>query len=246
MSTNRHELHAGKGIGEASRCCLLWGSLWRGRLFVDQLCRRNEVEIPGQGRCFPRHLGTGGSLHDCPAHPLERLFHRKSGGFHQPDQFFGVDAVFSVAIGRSPPRRRGVGDEGTAGGIHAGQAPGCGAERSGKGVVAACIQNDDVHVAPRLLHLGQHQPGVHRLVTHLVLILDLGIHRNQVVGATHLNSVAGIVEQPHSARLELLAEALDRLVHLDKAEIGLFFHLKPEPPKSGRHGPGIIHRVLER
>ena len=63
-------------------------------------------------------------------------------------------------------------------------------------VVAAGVEDDEVPPILGELHLSEHPSRADRLDGDVPLLRDLGIQRDEVVLAVHLNAVTSVVEQP--------------------------------------------------
>ncbi len=77
----------------------------------------------------------------------------------------------------------------------------------------------------------------------------IGGHRHQVIGATDLHAVAGIIEQADIRTLDLIAEALYRIVELRLVEIELGAATddrKAEGTQGICHQPGVVPWIVER
>lgn len=61
-----------------------------------------------------------------------------------------------------------------------------GSERAGEKVVAAGVQHHQINVPSGMLHLGEDETGVKHLAAHLILVVYLGVNRQQIVGYLHL------------------------------------------------------------
>jgi hypothetical protein len=142
---------------------------------------------------------------------LEHLLQRHTRLGHRLYQFAGKHAVGSGGTVLSALTGcRGIGDEGAAGRVHA-RKPALDAARLGQRIVAAGVQDHDIHLVLRRLHGTQHPAGVEGVGIQVGLGLNVGIYRDQIVRTFRLNPMPGVVEQAH--RMLVTADAGAELVH---------------------------------
>jgi hypothetical protein len=121
------------------------------------------------------------------------------------------------------------------------------ARRSGTPARTGCgVEDHQVERVLRAVHLAQHEVGVDRLVLDLVLALDVGIDRDEVVAAAHLHAVAGVVEEADAAGGELVAEGADGAAHPRLAGILEHRHLEARLGERLRDGARIAYGVAQR
>ena len=109
-------------------------------------------------------------------------------------------------------------------------------------IVAAGVEQDDAKL-PRLRDLAEEQIERQRLVDQVALALELRIGRQQVVLASHLHAVAGVVDHRHIGPLRLDAELPQRTAQL--AEIGVvdLVDLEVQPTKRLTDRPRVVDRI---
>ena len=92
---------------------------------------------------------------------------------------------------------------------------------SAERIVAAGVEDDEVELRARALHLAQHQIDIHHLKIDIGLARRVGVDRHQIIRAAHLDAVTGVIEQRDIRSLDLLAEILDGVVDCGLVEIEL-------------------------
>lgn len=147
-----------------------------------------------------------------------------------------------------------LGDAAGAGGVrhvrprrrrHEGQAAREAAEPAEERIVAARVQDDDVHTRPGRLHLRQHALGIERLGRHVTLALDLGVHGHQIVLAVHLQPVARVAEEADAVGAQPLAELGERAAHVAIARVLVGQHLEARTAQALGHRARVQHGVGE-
>ena len=141
------------------------------------------------------------------------------------DQCDRERAVLAVAIGGGRARLRRIGDQRVgAGRLDLGEAV---ADRArghralhglGKRIVAAGVENDEPQLLGRL-DRDQHAVERERLVIDVGVALELGIHRDQIVGAVDLDAVAGIIDHGDIGIAGAVGEVAQRAPRLGRREI---------------------------
>jgi hypothetical protein len=86
-------------------------------------------------------------------------------------------------------------------GIHLGQTAVARSETSFKGIVPAGIEDHDIQMVFRILHLTENTPGIHGLEFNIRFGFNGRINGDEIVSAIDLNPVAGKVEQADTAVL---------------------------------------------
>ena len=111
-----------------------------------------------------------------------------------------------------------------------------------EGIVATGVQQDDAKL-PRLRDLAEKEIQRQRLVDQVALAFELRIGWQQVVLASHLDPVAGVIDHRHIGPLRLDAEFPQRTAQL--AEIGIvdLVNLEVQPAQRLTDRPGVVDRV---
>ena len=205
---------------------------------------REKVKLATQRGRHPRHLAAAGF----PLHPHQHLFEHllqaEARGTHGRQQVLGVGTVAARAVLRDRTRRGGVGNESTHRAIHPRQSPA--AEATGKGVVAAGIENHDIETVAGGLHRPQHGVGVHALVRNFEFLANIHADGNQVILALELDPVARVIEQPDAALLaQLLLEIPQRLTHGLAVGVEPLDDLKAQFAQLRRHVAGIVGGIAQ-
>ncbi len=156
------------GAAPATRASATWtgagaSAAARRSFFRRVRSRRDEVEGFHQRGRIPTASAAPRSTSSTRSRTRWKTSGRsRPGELHRAGERFGKRAVAVIAIDRDFARRRRIGDEGALGlGADLGEALGGRdrAEVAGQRVVAAGIQDHDVHAAVRIGHLLQHQVG---------------------------------------------------------------------------------------
>ena len=159
------------------------------------------------------------------------------------EQLLRIQAVASTAIGSGLARCGCVGNQAAFGRVHLRQSTTDAAKFSLKWVIAAGVQNDDVHRAHRqLVHDGV---DIHGFYAHTGLTGDLGVHGNDVVLAPDLYSVAGVEEQGHGVASQFFTELCNGPVHVFLVRVRFFNDIEAEFAQRGCHVSRIVDRVFE-
>ena len=160
--------------------------------------RRGEVEIPAhQGRLLPGRLLLVGGLQHRLANPLEHQLRRQAGHLHGLRQSQHIGAVVSQTIDRDFPRSGGIGDQAARRRVHPRQAPRRRAGARRERIVAAGVEDHEVHSVFGELHLFENEARADRLDGDFPLLFDVRPERNEVVLAADLNAVTGVEKQTH-------------------------------------------------
>jgi hypothetical protein len=113
-------------------------------------------------------------------------------------------------------------------------------------VVAAGVQDHQVHRVARGIELLHHRGQVERGERDLVLARDVGIDGNEVVAPAHLHAVAGEIEHPGRVARELVAELAQREVHLLQRRVLALDHGEARGLELLRDVGAVVHRVGQR
>ncbi len=144
------------------------------------------------------------------------------------NQLSGVESVGSAAIGGHRSGGRCVGNERSGRCVQRRQTL-CGTpEAPGIRVVAAGIEDHQVHPIARGFHLGQHPANVHGFILYVFFSADLSLHGDHVVVPLHLHPVSGVVEQPQPTVLQLFAKAVDCALHVTLRCVFEQVHIKAQ------------------
>jgi hypothetical protein len=92
---------------------------------------------------------------------------------------------------------------------------------SGKGIVAACIEQDDVQLGAGALHLAQHHRGVDHLQIDVGFLGRIGINRHQEIASRDLDTMASVIEQGDVGAQHRIAEFLQHAVERLLVEVEL-------------------------
>ena len=117
---------------------------------------------------------------------------------------------------------------------------------AGERVVAAGVEDDDVHAVVRLAHAVEQLLHVHRVRHHVGLALDATGDRDEVVVAVDLHPVAGEVEEADAVGAELGAEVVDRLLHLLLRRVDLEVDFEVRAFERAGDRLGVVARVRQR
>ena len=214
---------------------------------------RAEEEIPGQRRMVPRHLLAVGLLDYLLPDPGQHLADLQARGVYVLQQGGRERAVRTLAVQRHVVRLGGIGDQGAdaaadprqpaADGGRAGR-PHAARQVARQRIVAAGIQQHDVG-ARLALQLIEDGVQLDCLEIQVRLVLQLGIHRHQVVGAAHLQPVPGVEEQPDIRTAQGAGELPDQILGAVAVEVDALQHLEVEAAQHFRDGAAVIRRVRQ-
>ncbi len=196
----------------------------------------------------PGQLALVGFLVDLGADPGHGLLNLDAGRGDIGDQGAGERAVGAfLAVKRGLPGTGREGDQRTLAGLHFGEtclyrhAAGCGVrlDLRGERIVAAGIEEYqlDLGVAHGLVEREIDVDGGAEF--HIHFRFDVGVDRQQVVGARDGDAVAGIEEHRDVGVLCLLAEVKQPFRHLVAREVGPFNHLETDIAQRACHRPGV-------
>jgi hypothetical protein len=113
-------------------------------------------------------------------------------------------------------------------------------------IVAAGVEDQDVELRAAAAHLAQHQFRADHLEIEILPTGRVGIDRHQEIGAVHLQSVPGIIEQRDIRVRDGTAELGDRMVEADLVQVeqGIAAdHGEPGRLQAAGHQPGVVARV---
>ena len=109
-------------------------------------------------------------------------------------------------------------------------------------IVAAGIEQHQVDLGARFLHLIEHAGKADPLHEHIALVRRMGVDGHDVIEAVRFHPMAGKVEQRHVRADQFLAESLQRVVEARLVEIDLRAaadHEEAEREQRIRHQPGV-------
>ncbi|MHC2686353.1 hypothetical protein ACVJDU_007917 [Bradyrhizobium diazoefficiens] len=117
------------------------------------------------------------------------------------------------------------------------------ADLCGEGIVAAGIEEHQLHLGIRhgLLQRQIDVDGSAQLDVHLGF--EVGVDRQQVIGAVHSDAVAGIKEKRHIGAFALLAELEQLRRHGVAAEVAALDHVEADIAQHPCHRPGVDRGV---
>ncbi len=200
----------------------------------------------------PGQLALVGLFIDLGANLGHRLLDLDAGGGDVGDQGArerAVGAFLTVECGLA--RAGGERDQGAFAGFHFGQA--CAYRHAaGRGIrldlrreriVAAGIEEHqlDLGVAHGLVEREVDVDGGAELDVHFRF--DVGVNRQQIVGAADGDAVTGIKEDGDVGALRLLAEVQQLFRHLVAGEVGAFDDLEADIAQHAGHRLGVDRRV---
>ncbi len=202
----------------------------------------------------PGQLALVGLLVDLGADLGHRLLDLDAGGRDVGDQRAGERAVGALlAVERGLARAGRERDQRAFAGFHFGKA---GSDRhaagrrvrldlGGERIVAAGVEEHqlDLGVAHGLVERQVDVDGGAKLDVHFRF--DVGIDRQQIVGAADGDAVTGIEEHGDIGALRLLAEVEQLFRHLVAGEVGAFDHLEADIAQHARHRLGVDRRVRQ-
>ena len=108
----------------------------------------------------------------------------------------------------------------------------------GEGILPAGIEDDEAELLGAL-HLGKNPVERHRLVVDMGRGRKLGIDRDEIVHATDLYAVAGVIDERPVEVGRAIAKRLELLGQLRQRQIVLLGHLEAEPPQTRGDGAGV-------
>lgn len=88
-------------------------------------------------------------------------------------------------------------------------------------IVAAGIEQHQVDLGSRFLHLIEHAGKADPLHEHIALVRRVGVDGHDIIQAVRFDAVAGEIEQRHVRADQFLAESLQRMVEARLVEIDL-------------------------
>ena len=91
------------------------------------------------------------------------------------------------------------------------------------------VQDDDIGGAVGGFHFGKHPSGIHTLIFHIVLALQIGVHRHQVILPVYLHTMPGVKEQAHVITEQRPSENIDGLFRLLLIDILVAHDLESKP-----------------
>ena len=179
-----------------------------------------------------------GRLQHAVAHAAEEQAELQPRRLQVLEQRLGEGAVTAAAVlgglvGLRRHRHQGVARHG----VHARQArrgrtTGGNVDRArqpfNERIVAACVQQDHAKL-PSLRDLAEEQIERQRLVDQVALAFELRVGWQQVVLASHLHPVAGVIDDRHIGSLRLDAELSQRTAQLAKIRIIDLVDLEVQP-----------------
>jgi hypothetical protein len=203
----------------------------------------------------PRQLVLAGFFIDLGADPGHRLLDLDARGRDIGQQRAGERAVGSdLAVERGLPGAGGEGDQGALAGFHFRKAglhidtAGClgGTDLCRERVVAASVQKHqfDLGVGHGLLQRDVDIDGAAQLDVHFGF--EIGVDRQQIVGAVDGDAVAGIEEQRDVGAFGLLAKLEQPLRHLVAGEVSAFHDVETDIAQELGHRLGIDRRIGKR
>ena len=161
-----------------------------------------------EGLAFPGDLLTAGGRGHVLSDPDEHVYDVLARRVYVLEQHSGIQAVTSRTVCRHRTRSRGIGQDRTGGGVHLGQTLVSSPELA-EGVVAAGVQNYDVDVVPGVFHGRQNVVRPDALIFDVYLFGNVRVHRQEIVDAVHLQTVAGIKKQAYAAFAYILQKIPD-------------------------------------
>ena len=135
---------------------------------------------------------------------FEHIFDLQSGLGHEPGQGFGIGSVFPLSVCCDLSRSSCKGDQRSRWSVDLSEPTSEGSSTPldgalSKRVVAARVENHDVHATFAACHLGQGFVDGDSSDRDILHTLDLGPRGDHVVGAIDLDSVACEVEKSDAA-----------------------------------------------
>ena len=195
----------------------------------------------------PGDLLPLGRLAHEPAHHPEDVVDVEAGPLQGRDQGRRERAVAAEAVRGHGPGRGGIGDQGLAGRpLDRGQARPQRLLRSAERVVAACVEDDQRQLHASGVHRFQDVVDQRGLARKLVAAAELEVDREEVVQATVLERVAGIVEEAHRAAREGALDGVGHPLEVVAARILEQHGGETELAQAARDLPCIVARVQER
>src|SRR3984885_1426216 len=204
-----------------------------------------KIEIALDGSLGPWLLPAMRIGLDPGDHLLEHLLERYArfgDSLHQLASKHAVGARGSV-LGALTGRRR-IGYEGATGCVHPGETA-LDAARLGQRIVAAGIENHDVHLVLRRLHRPQHPPGIEGIGFQIGFGLNIGIDRDQVIRALCLYPMAGVIKQTHRMLVasDLRGELINSVIEIQPPGVELDDRLEARCLQCALHCGGVVDRI---
>ena len=119
------------------------------------------------------------------------------------------------------------------------------AEAALEGVVAAGVEDDEVHAVLSVRHLVEQASQRHGLIAQVVLHSRIRVHGKHVVLPASLNPVPGIKENPNAPFAEFAAELGDGTLHLTLPGVLECDHLEAEALEGALHRVRVVDRIGE-
>ncbi len=183
--------------------------------------------------------------HPC-AHLLHGVLNLHTGFCKVGQQMPGVQPVATRAIGGSRPRGCCKRNQGARQRVDLRQAGVGQFHLRAEGIVAASVENDEVGVIARGVHLLEDRLQIQRGKRHFVFALDVGIDRYQVIPAAHLHAMAGEIEQAQRFALELVAKFAQGQVHILEAGVFALHDVETGTLQQRGHVLCVIDRIGQR
>ena len=219
-------------------------------IFLHNDCKgpwRNKPEVLLQRRAFPGNLRTFGFQPHTEAHALEHILNLGLGHLDLAKQVFRVQAIRTFPVTGHIARAGGIGEQGALGRIHLAQTLLLDAFEVAKGIVAAGIEDDDIHRIGRLGDAREQNIDFHALILNIRNGVDVRIHRHHVVAPGELNAVARVVEKAHAlCRGQSGGVGLNGGRHVAAAGVHPERDVKPGGLERRSHCPRVVGRIGER
>ncbi len=144
-------------------------------------------------------------------YPLENRFNCQTTFTNIARQGQCIMAVETISIKSHITWSGGISDQRTTCCLHRRKATRGGAEGTGKGVVAAGIQNNDVETGIGTAHGVEEVINVNALKLHFFLVFDIGGDGDHEIDAAHLDTVTGIIKQTDA--VFIIAQGTSEIEH---------------------------------
>jgi hypothetical protein len=169
---------------------------------------------------------------------------------HGGGQRARIGAVAVIAIERDAARLGRKRNQGPRRRLHLGEAPAGRAHAAvPKRVVAAGVEQQQVDPCAGFFHCVEDAGQAGHLREHIAFIGRMGVDRHQVIEATGLDPVSGIIKQRDVGADQFMAEFLQGVVEGGFVEVELRAaadHEKAERQQRIRHQPGVGRGVGQR